>query len=38
MNRIQRSSWPKAIACAAVSILFAAPAFAGYDVPPPELL
>ncbi|MFT3896985.1 MAG: prolyl oligopeptidase family serine peptidase [Thermomonas sp.] len=31
-------SWTKAIAAAAVSLLFVAPAFAGYDVPPPELL
>lgn len=31
-------SWSRALAAAAVSLLFATPAFAGYDVPPPELL
>src|SRR5690349_5679834 len=36
MTRIRRNAWPKALAFA-TAVLFATPAFAGYDVPPPEL-
>jgi len=38
MTFIHQVSWPKAIAVAAIAISFSSPVFAGYDVPPPELL
>jgi dipeptidyl aminopeptidase/acylaminoacyl peptidase len=36
MTRLHRNAWPKGLAFA-TAVLFAMPAFAGYDVPPPEL-
>ena len=38
MTRTQPNRRTRAFVFAAVSMLFAAPAFAGYDLPPPELL